>query len=274
MLSYKALYKRKCLEVIALKKRIEKLEQECKIKSVKSNTAKAGYCEEELAAADFNSSRIRKMIAEYTGNKLTGIFHRVTGINKTDITNSAGYNIQVKKYKTGQFGQVDRRWVSGLIESIPTLSPIAYLLNGLCESPLLPCGKMIDKTKTRKLLSTDNYSATELTYLIKVLNDNKKNILECIFLGNNPKYSPNILCGIEYIDNKRNNMTLYRMTDVIEYLAKQDFKITKSRSVISLGDCLTIQRKGGDGGKKSANNIQFKLVFSRLKIISGIVILF
>ena len=56
------------------------------------------------------------------------------------------------------------------------------------------------------------------------------------------------------------------MKDVIESLMKSKFVIRPSGTVIELGEVFTIQRKGGDGGKLCANQMQFKLIFSRLNI--------
>ena len=61
------------------------------------------------------------------------------------------------------------------------------------------------------------------------------------------------------------------MEDVINYLSTQTFKIRKSGTVIELGTAFTFQRKGGDSAKKTANHIQFKLVFSNLNIKNKLV---
>ena len=45
-----------------------------------------------------------------------------------------------------------------------------------------------------------------------------------------------------------------------------DFYIKRSKSVIGLGNALTIQRKGGDCGNPSSNQIQAKLIFSKLDV--------
>ena len=63
------------------------------------------------------------------------------------------------------------------------------------------------------------------------------------------------------------------MDQVIKYLNTQKFKIRKSGTVIQLGDSFTMQRKGGDSGKKTANHLQFKLVFSKLKIQDKLIFL-
>ena len=85
-------------------------------------------------------------------------------------------------------------------------------------------------------------------------------------------YKPNILLGVEYDKEKnRIKMIFYKMQDVIKYLATQEFKIRKSGTVIQLGNTFTMQRKGGDSGKKTANHLQFKLVFSKLKIANKLI---
>ena len=62
------------------------------------------------------------------------------------------------------------------------------------------------------------------------------------------------------------------MKDVIESLMQYDFSIRDSKTVVELGPSFTFQRKGGDGGRKSANDIQFKIVPSLLDVTYPVVI--
>ena len=62
------------------------------------------------------------------------------------------------------------------------------------------------------------------------------------------------------------------MDEVIESLMQYDFKLRKSKTVIELGPSFTFQRKGGDGGRQSANDIQFKIVPSLLDVKDPVVI--
>ena len=64
------------------------------------------------------------------------------------------------------------------------------------------------------------------------------------------------------------NPGVYKMNDVIKYLNTQNFKIRKSGTVIELGNSFTIQRKGGDSGRKSSNQLQFKIIISSLNELS------
>jgi len=60
--------------------------------------------------------------------------------------------------------------------------------------------------------------------------------------------------------------------DVIDSLMRYDFSIRESMTVVQLGPSFTFQRKGGDGGRKSANDIQFKIVPSLLDVKYPVVI--
>ena len=56
------------------------------------------------------------------------------------------------------------------------------------------------------------------------------------------------------------------MTDILNYLETLDFNIKKSQTVIQLGDdnCISLQRKGGESGGKSGNNLAIKIIVSKL----------
>jgi len=225
-----------------------------------SQTAKHGYSEEVFVKDYINKNKDKLNIFL----KDQSDFDCVLGNTKTDIANET-INIQVKKYKDGQFGQVDRHYVDDLINNIPELKPIKKYLKNMCELPLNKEGTC-NKTKLVIKLNKNNYKEDELKILIDTLNKYKKKIVRHVLYGSNEKYKPYILCGVKYKDGNRTTIIFYKMKDVINYICKSNFIIRLSGTVIQLGDAFTMQRKGGDGGKKSANNLQFKLIFSKLDI--------
>jgi hypothetical protein len=77
---------------------------------------------------------------------------------------------------------------------------------------------------------------------------------------------PEFLIGAEYENTKRTKIVVFKIKDVIKYLDTLTFKISPRKSAILLGDNSTIslQRKGGDSGKKSSNQLQIKLILSNL----------
>lgn len=102
--------------------------------------------------------------------------------------------------------------------------------------------------------------------------ENKLNNLTNNITNNNvPKY----ICGIEY-DNKNNrkSMIIYNIEDIIKYLEQYNFIIKKSHNVIELGNCISFQRKGGDNGNKSSNQLEIKLIFSNINIENKLIYFF
>lgn len=246
------------------------------INDIKSNTAKNGYKEEDNVCSDLNNNQeIKHLFENFMKKKYSNTFKKHDDKkSKIDISNDEHIFIQVKKYKKNQFGQLDRHWISDIIKYIPLLKSIENMLIDMCEYPLKKCGIKIDKTKQIKKLNNDNYNDDELTNLLNTLNNNKKLILEYVFFGTNnnvPKY----ICGIEY-DNKNNrkSMIIYNIEDIIKYLEQYNFIIKKSHTVIELGNCISFQRKGGDNGNKSSNQLQTKLIFSNINIENKLIYFF
>lgn len=234
---------------------------------VNSNTAKEGYKEEYLICTNINNnSKIKSLIIELTGKDCYKCFC-VNGSHKIDIKSENDiFKAQVKKFKKNQFQQLDRHWVCDLVKFIPGLKPIELILKNMCEYPILPDGINIDKSKSLKKLCSDEYSEDILIMITDILNKYKIEILEYIFLGKNIEFSPEYLIGVEYIELKRHKIVFLKIEDIIIYLKTLQFKINKSKTVIALGadNIISLQRKGGDGGKKSGNQLQFKIIVSKL----------
>jgi hypothetical protein len=229
--------------------------------SIGSKTAKGGLNEQEFIKNLINSNvYFRKKINKKFKIKLTEDTHIINGNSKTDIC-SNGINIQVKRTKNKQFGQIDRHYVSNLIENIPKLKEIEYMLNGICELPIIDVNgkKMCDKTKNIKKISSENYSDEEIENFLNVFENNKKKILKYAFYGIIKDKKPEIyVCSV--FSSQREYIIIWKTSDIIDEILKNNVAIRKSKTVIEIGKCFTFQRKGGDGGKKCANNFQFKLI--------------
>ena len=252
-------------ELKLLLKLKEKEDNKVKLLSY-SQTAKNGYKEEELVCKDLNTPLIKEAFIPMLGNNYNEC-NRINGNHKCDIqSNNKILRGQVKKYKKGQFQQLDRHWISSLIKNIPELNEASQILKDLFEYPLLPNGTHVDKSKNIKKLCTSNYSQEILDNLLDLLNKYKKQILEYAFYGSSLEIQPEYLFGVEYENTKRNKIVVFKIEDVIKYLEKLNFKISPRKTAILLGDNSTIslQRKGGDSGKKSSNQLQIKLILSNL----------
>ena len=58
----------------------------------------------------------------------------------------------------------------------------------------------------------------------------------------------------------------FRIRNIINYLETLEFKISPKKTRILLGDkgTISLQRKGGDKGNKSSNQLQIKIILSNL----------
>jgi len=252
-----------------LLKSLSKEIEEIKVKSLSytnSEAAKNGYKEEELVCKDLNSEPIKEALHPILGNDYNEC-NRITGNHKCDIqSDNKIMKGQVKKYKQGQFQQLDRHWVSELIKNVPELNDASQILKYLFEYPLLPNGTHVDKAKAIKKLCNSNYSQEILDNFLDLLNKFKKQILEFAFLGTNLEIQPEYLFGVEYEDKKRSKIVVFKIREVISYLENLKFKISPRKTAILLGDkgTISLQRKGGDSGKKSSNQLQIKIILSNL----------
>ena len=251
----------------------QKLIKNVKMKQSITNslTAKNGFKEEDLLIEEFkNNKELLDKLIKFTNITYIPKFEKINGY-KSDIIDNKEMKMQVKKYKLKQFGQVDRHWIKDLITAIPNFNSIKDMLKNLCEKELSDDKKYIKKDSKRLELNLKNYKKEQLDNFLKILNtkQDKLNFLEFIFLGTREEYKPNYICGIEYNKElgKKQKIIIYKTKDIIEYLLKYDFIIKESGTVIDLNDCISIQRKGGDNGYASSNQIQCKLKFSSLNII-------
>ncbi len=254
---------------IKLPKALDKLHVKNKVNlsSINSRAAKNGYKEEGLVCKDLNNKLIKDKFSPMLGNNYNE-WNIIKGNHKSDIqSDNKILRGQVKKYKEGQFQHLARHSLSHFIKNIPELNECLQILKDLFEYPLLPNGTHVDKSKDLKKLCNSNYSQETLDNFFNLLNKNKKLILKYAFYGLSSEIQPEYLFGVEYDENnKRNKLVLFKIKDVIKYLKKFNFKISKEKTVISLGESgtISIQRKGGDCGKKSGNQLQFKLILSKL----------
>ena len=237
-----------------------------------SKIAKGGFKEEHLVCDDFaTSTSLRTKFCQTFGIDNSGDtlrFSKVPGTTKTDcISNCSSIRLQIKKGKKGQSGQVDRHWVDTISNMLPCLMPIKHMLKGLCEYDLKPDGT-IDKANGRKLLTLQNYTQSELDFLVKVLDDNKRDIIETVLLGTDTVTKPTHMAYVSYDKTKRHTLKIWRMSDIVNSLIEQPSSISKKGATFSVCDAISFQRKGGDGGKKSSNQLQAKIVPSKIIVSS------
>lgn len=209
--------------------------------SLGSRIARGGY-KEELVVCDILNKDPSILNTHGT------VFSKLQGANKkTDITNGV-MNVQVKKSRPKQFGQVARHSLSRFLEHIPELADISDTLNILC----------VKSNGKRKKLS--DLPTCELERMLSMLEIYKKYIIQLVVLGKEIMFIPEFMCDVCYSSNHK-TFRVYNMKDICDELESHNWILRKSGTVVGLGP-LTFQRKGGDSGRDTANHIQFKIVMS------------
>ena len=229
-----------------------------KINIIKSNTAKNGYNEEIFLVNILNTDiKLLTQFEKFINKKIINNAVLIKGNKKSDI-NISNIFIQHKKTKMYQFGQIDRHYIDDLIMKIPKIYTCKNILQNLCNK--------INK------INNLNYSEIEINNIINTIEENKRDILNYAFNGYEEKYKPNIFSiSIFNKNNKRIKLIFWKINDIFDYLINFFVSIRKSQTVIQISNGLTFQRKGGDNGKKQANNFQFKFVPTILPLDNALV---
>jgi hypothetical protein len=228
-----------------------------------SKTAFGGLNEEDKFVRKLKSPKTQYGVKDTFRKDIKGHPYKVDGTGKTDVfadCEDSPLRVSVKKTKDGQFQQVHQTSLDRLIAFIPELLLHKDKLEKLFHLPIDATTNLCVKQSVVKL-DEDIYD--DLDDLIKIFKDNRRKIVEYVLCGNDDK--PNILGVSMYVKSVSKQYIFHKMSDVIEFIMNDgDVCIRPSGTVIQIANCLTLQRKGGDSGRKSANNIQFKFVPSRI----------
>lgn len=126
-------------------------------------------------------------------------------------------------------------------------------------------------TRGKKKLLTSNYSQNELNRLLEFLNEKRRVLLASAFTGKNKQLKANWLLLHQWTPPdwrkniaKKSVSQLISMQKIMELFDDIEVSYTK-RGTIAFGAGVTLQRKGGDNGQDSANDLQFKLRIKPLR---------
>jgi hypothetical protein len=161
-------------------------------------------------------------------------------------------NLQVKLVSNPKgFNQIDKRWVDKYVElwNIPTeITTIIKRYTGETEPS-------INNPKDKRRMFADEFSEVERLGLLKWLNQNRSLIVSDILKGRGQFSAEWMLVAQKLKTNSR--WILKPMNYCLNYFGNQAIEITKKGN-FKIGR-ITMQRKGGDGGRSTANMLQFKI---------------
>jgi hypothetical protein len=148
------------------------------------------------------------------------------------------------------FNQIDKRWIKKYQELWLIPNEIAVILQKY-TGEISPSDSGVIRDQRRLYL--DEFSENERKKLLKFFEENRIMILNDIFKG-----SDNLAASWMLIYLKpKNTWSLLPIGVVMNFYGLGEITITE-RGNLRIGR-ITVQRKGGDGGRPSANMLQFKI---------------
>jgi hypothetical protein len=231
-----------------------------------SQTAKDGFKNEYDVCRKFNcwqndeESRKWLVIMDYDLNQIESVKAVVIREHKADVNVQVQIklkksvdveNIQVKlvSNKTG-FNQIDKRWIDSYVSLWNMPKSVTNILKHF-TGELLPS---IPKPRNRRRMFIDEFSTQDQKLLLDFLKNNRAMIVNDILRGRGKFAAEWVLVAQKVDSNAR--WILKNINEVINYY---DGKVIISpRKSILIGK-ITVQRKGGDGGRDTAKMLQFKI---------------
>lgn len=161
-------------------------------------------------------------------------------------------NIQVKLVSNLKgFNQIDKRWVDKYIEMWNIPANISRLLKEYTgEFP-----PRFKKVKDPRRTFANEFSESEQELLLHWLNNNRTLIVSDILKGRGKFAAEWMLVAQKINDNAR--WVLKPINYCLNFFGNGEISISK-RGTFKIGK-ITMQRKGGDGGRRTANMLQFKI---------------
>lgn len=161
-------------------------------------------------------------------------------------------NLQVKLVSNPKgFNQIDKRWVDKYVEMWSMPDEIASIVKRYTgETP-----PTVPNPKDSRRMFANEFSEYEQTIMLEWLNGNKALIVSDILKGRGQFAAEWMLVAQKVKSNSR--WVLKPMNFCLNHFGNGEVIITKQGN-FKIGN-IGMQRKGGDGGRKTANMLQFKI---------------
>ncbi len=228
-----------------------------------STTAKNGFKNEDEIRDKFNAwktddeARQWLQIMGYRADEITNVTAAKPHDEKSDVdvvvTTPAGttkHGISIKLVSTANgFNQIDKRWISHYAK-LWSMPPDVETALKLFVGETAP--RQGSREANRMFL--DELTIAERTSILRFFESNRERILHDLFSGDGPHAA-----GWFVVAQKtdRTRWLLRRDTDAIHFFGDGKIELTANGN-LKIGR-ITMQRKGGDGGRETAKMLQFKI---------------
>lgn len=232
-----------------------------------SLTAKHGFQNEKEIADKFNNWRLDVdaqqwlRVMNYDLKDIEQVRAVVLSGFKTDVqvqvtiylkTAIDVRNLQVKLVSNmNGYNQIDKRWIDKYVELWNIPSEIVSILRRYTGE----MSPTISNPRDKRRMFADEFNQIEQEIMLKWLKINQFMIVSDILKGRGEFAAEWILVAQKVKHNAR--WVLKPMNYCLNFFGNGDVEIT-NRGNFHIGR-ITMQRKGGDGGRVSANMLQFKI---------------
>ncbi|MGI8669656.1 MAG: type II restriction endonuclease [Aridibacter sp.] len=148
------------------------------------------------------------------------------------------------------FNQIDKRWVADYAKMWEMPADVAEALRYFVGEKL-----PFKESRNSDRMYLNEFDKETQSKIVKFFSDNKRKIVSDLLKGRG-----NVSANWFLVAQKseaESRWTLEHIENVIDFYAAGDVEIT-SRGSLKIG-AITMQRKGGDGGRETAKMLQFKL---------------
>ena len=232
-----------------------------------SNTAKNGFKNEKDIADKFNNwqndteAQSWLELMQYDLNEIEFVKAVIISGHKADVQVQITIllkeaidveNLQVKLVSNLKgFNQIDKRWVDTYKEMWNIPSTIEKLLKKYTGET----NPTISDPRDKRRMFADEFTEIEQNSLVEWLESNKTLIINDILKGRGKFAAEWMLVAQKVTTSAR--WILKPMNYCVNFFGNEPVEIT-SRGNFKIGK-ITMQRKGGDGGRRTAQMLQFKI---------------
>ena len=238
-----------------------------------SDTAKSGFKNEEVVEQIFNNWKNSKHAQTwlkdmgFNPSKIISLKAILTrslgaGTGKSDlIVNIDGKieGISIKRF-SASFNQIDKRWADNYVQLWNIPNPVLRGLKKYAgQKGFQPINFLqtseIQQLKDARRFYMDELPVKECNEILKFIESNLKIIIKDLLKGRG-ETSANWLLVVKHENQKFIDSKIISIDKAKDHYSKGGVALSK-KGVIKLGK-ITLQRKGGDGGRETAQMLQFK----------------
>lgn len=213
------------------------------------NWKKDDDAKEWLRIMEYDLEEIERVEAEVLPNNYKSDIQVKISIYLKKAISAENISIKLVSNPKG-FNQIDKRWVDKYRELWDIPENVTTLLKYFTgeKAPY-------KKTRDKRRMFLDELTEKEQKQILNFFNENKILIITDILKGRDRLSAEWMMVALK--DEKNTKWTLQPISKVMNYFGNGDIDIT-NRGSLRIGR-ITVQRKGGDRGRKTANMLQFKI---------------